>query len=89
MGSRVCCSWKVHCNYYVNFCRLEKSSIVLAVQELTDLGSEVETYDMKIAVKNKGKLDIRLQFIDEHLKILAVKRDEEKLLLCDILSLHR
>ena len=61
----------------------------LVLQELTDLGSEVETYDMKIAVKNKGKLDIRLQFIDEHLKILAVKKDEEKLLLCDILSLHR
>lgn len=60
-----------------------------AVQELTDLGSVVETYDMKIAVENKGKLDIRLQFVDRKFEIAGVKKDEEKLLLCDILSLHR
>ena len=60
-----------------------------AVQELTDLGSVVETYDMKIAVENKGKLDIRLQFVDRTFEIAGVKKDEEKLLLCDILSLHR
>lgn len=60
-----------------------------AVQELTDLGSVVETYDMKIAVENKGKLDIRLKFVDRKFEIAGVKKDEEKLLLFDILSLHR
>ena len=60
-----------------------------AVQDLADTGSMVETYDMKIAVENKGKLDIRLQFASGKTEILAVKKDEEKLLFCDILSMHR
>ena len=59
------------------------------VQNLTDLESEIETYDIKIAVKNKGKHDIRLKFTDQKPEIMAVKRDEEKLLITDILCLHR
>ena len=59
------------------------------VQTLTNLDSEVETYDIKIAVKNKGKHDIRLKFVDQKPEIMAVKRDEEKLLITDILCLHR
>ena len=68
---------------------MEKASALQAVQELTDLGSVVETYDVKNAVRSKGKLDIHLQFFDEKLEIVAVKKDEEKLMLFDILSLHR
>ena len=59
------------------------------VQTLTDLDSEVETYDIKVAVKNKGKHDVRLKFVDWKPKIVAVKRDEEKLLITDVLCLHR
>ena len=68
---------------------MEKANVLQAIEGLTDTGSVVETYDMKIAVENKGKLDIRLQFVDGMAEVLAVKKDEEKLLLCDILSLHR
>ena len=59
------------------------------VQNWTDLGSVVETYDVKIAVENKGKHDIRLKFTDQKPEILAVKKDEEKLIITDILCLHR
>ena len=59
------------------------------VQSLTDLDSEVETYDIQMAVQNKGKHDIRLKFVDQKPEIMAVKRDEEKLLITDILCLHR
>ena len=59
------------------------------VQSLTDLDSEVETYDIQMAVQNKGKHDIRLKFVDQKPEIKAVKRDEEKLLITDILCLHR
>lgn len=59
------------------------------IQKLPDLDSEVETYDIKIAVNNKGKHDIRLKFVDQKPVIVAVKQDEEKLLITDILCLHR
>ena len=59
------------------------------IQKLPDLDSKVETYDIKIAVKNKGKHDIRLKFVDQKPLIVAVKQDEEKLLITDILCLHR
>ena len=59
------------------------------IQKLPDLDSEVETYDIKIAVNNKGKHDIRLKFVDRKPVIVAVKQDEEKILITDILCLHR
>lgn len=68
---------------------MEEVNALQAVKSLTDLDSVVESYDMKIAVENKGKLDIRLQFVDGKLKIMAVRKDEEKFLITDILCLHR
>ena len=44
---------------------------------------------MKIVVDNKGNLDIRLQFVDGKPEITSVKKDEDKLLITDILCLHR
>ena len=72
-----------------NLSRVGKANMHQVVQTLTNLDSEVETYDIKIAVKNKGKHDVRLKFVDRKPKIMAVKRDEEKLLITDILCLHR
>ena len=72
-----------------NISRVQEANKHQVVQNLTDLDSEVETYDIKIAVKNKGKHDVRLKFIDQKPMIVAVKRDEEKLLIIDILCLHR
>ena len=51
---------------------------------LKDLNSTVETYDVKI-----GKLDIRLLVVGGKLEVMAVKKDEIKVLLADILCLHR
>ncbi len=36
-----------------------------------------------------GKLDIRLQVVGGRLEVMAVKKDEIKVLLADILCLHR
>ena len=72
-----------------NISRVQEANKHQVVQTLTDLDSEVETYDIKIAVNNKGKHDVRLKFIDQKPVIVAVKRDEEKLLITDILCLHR
>lgn len=69
--------------------RLKEANALKAVESLTDLGSVVESYDLKLSVQNKGKVDIRLKFIDGIPKIMAVRRDEEKLLITDILCLHR
>ena len=64
--------------------RLQKASTVQAVEGLRDLDSTVESYDIKM-----GKLDIRLQVIGGKLEVMAVKKDEIKVLLADILCLHR
>ena len=69
--------------------RVDETNTLQATHNLTDLGSVMESYDMKIAVENKGKVDIRLQFVGGKPEIVAVKRDEEKLLVADILCLHR
>ena len=68
---------------------MEEPNAYQAVKLLTDLGSVVETYDLKLSVLNKGKVDIRLKFKDGMPKIMTVRRDEEKLLITDILCLHR
>ena len=60
-----------------------------AVKKMTDLDSCVESYDLKISVQNKGKVDIRLKFIHGKPLIIAVRKDEEKILISDILCLHR
>lgn len=64
--------------------RLQKASTVQAVERLRDLDSTVESYDIKM-----GKLDIRLQVVSGKLEVMAVKKDEIKVLLADILCLHR
>ena len=73
----------------INISRVKEANRDQVIQHLTDLDSEVETYDIKIAVNNKGKHDIRVKFIDQKPVIVAVKQDEEKLLTTDILCLHR
>jgi hypothetical protein len=65
-------------------CRLRKASTIQAVERLRDLDSNVESYDIKM-----GKLDIRLQVVGGRLEVMAVKKDEIKVLLADILCLHR
>ena len=72
-----------------NISRVQEVNKQQVIHKLTDLDSEVETYDIKLAVINKGKHDIRLKFVDQKPVIVAVKRDEEKLLITDILCLHR
>ena len=64
--------------------RLQKASTIQAVERLRDLDSTVESYDIKM-----GKLDIRLQVVSGKLEVMAVKKDEIKVLLADILCLHR
>ena len=51
---------------------------------LRDLDSTVESYDIKM-----GKLDIRLLVVGGKLEVMAVKKDESKVLVADILCLHR
>jgi hypothetical protein len=74
---------------FFNLSRVQEANKHLVIQKFTDLDSEVETYDIKIAVNNKGKHDIRLKFVDQKPVIVTVKQDEEKLLITDILCLHR
>lgn len=64
--------------------RVEEASTVQVVEKLRDLDSTVESYDIKM-----GKLDIRLLVISGKLEVTAVKKDELKILLADILCLHR
>ena len=56
---------------------------------LKDAGSTTITYDMKLGVKDRGKLDVRLQFIDKKPKVVQVKKDENKILIFDVLCLNR
>lgn len=56
---------------------------------LTESGSITTTYDMKLGVKGKGKLDIRLQFPDGKPQVVQVKKDESKVLIFDVLCLNR
>ena len=56
---------------------------------LKDSGSTSVTYDMKLWVKDMGKLDIRLQFVDKKPKIVQVKKDENKILIFDVMCLNR
>lgn len=66
------------------YCRLQKTSTDQAVEMLRDLDSTVESYDIKM-----GKMDIRLLVVGGKLEVMAVKKDEIKVLLADILCLHR
>ena len=69
--------------------RLAETNALQCVKTLTDLNSVIETYDIKIAVLNKGKIDIRLKFVGDNPEIMTVRKDEEKVLVGDILCFHR
>ena len=56
---------------------------------LKDAGSTTITYDMKLGVKDTGKLDVRLQFIDKKPKVVQVKKNENKILIFDMMCLNR
>ena len=56
---------------------------------MTDLGSMVETYDVKLVADSVGNLDIRLQFVGGKPEVVIVKKNEDKLLVTDVLCLHR
>ena len=56
---------------------------------LKDAGSTTITYDMKLGVKDRGKLDVRLQFVDKKPKVVQVKKDENKILILDVMCLNR
>lgn len=56
---------------------------------MTDLGSMVETYDVKLVADSVGNLDIRLKFVGGIPEVMVVKKNEDKLLVTDVLCLHR
>jgi hypothetical protein len=56
---------------------------------LEDADSTTITYDMKLGVKERGKLDVRLQFVDKKPKVVQVKKDENKILIFDVMCLNR
>ena len=51
-------------------------------------GSLIETYDFKLSIKNRGKLDVRVQFVLKKPNILLVK-EEDKTSIFDILCFNR
>lgn len=67
----------------------EQVSNQLAKSHLEDSGSLVEIYDIKLSVKNIGKLDLRAKFTDGKPAVVSVKVDEQKVVTFDILCLHR
>ena len=66
-----------------------EASTLKAVENMTDLGSMVETYDVKLVADCVGNLDIRLQFVGGKPEVVIVKKNEDKLLVTDVLCLHR
>lgn len=54
-----------------------------------DSGSVVETYDIKLQVPDKEKLDVRIKFTDRKPEIVSVRIDEQKVIAFHILCLHR
>ena len=74
----------------INFFRVtEGAPTNLKKNLLKDAGSTTITYDMKLGVKDRGKLDVRLQFIDKKPKVVQVKKDENKILIFDVMCLNR
>ena len=68
---------------------VEQTRSTLERDLLTETGSTTITYDMKMGVKGKGKLDVRLQFTDAEPKIVQVKKNESKVLILDVMCLNR
>lgn len=66
-----------------------KAQDILEKSLLKKAGSTTITYDMKLNVKEKGKLDIRLRFADGKPEVVRVKKDERKVLMFDVLCLNR
>ena len=74
---------------YILFRVAEGTSTTLEKNLLKDADSTTITYDMKLGVKDRGKLDVRLQFIDKKPKVVQVKKDENKILIFDVMCLNR
>ena len=77
------------CTYSNLFRVAEDAPTTLMKSLLKDADSTTITYDMKLSVKDRGKLDVRLQFIDRKPKVVQVKKDENKILIFDVMCLNR
>ena len=51
-------------------------------------GSLVKTYDFKLSIKNRGKVDIRVQFVLQKPSVIGAK-EENKSTILDILCFNR
>jgi hypothetical protein len=74
---------------YILFRVAEGAPANLEKNLLEDADSTTITYDMKLGVKERGKLDVRLQFVDKKPKVVQVKKDENKILIFDVMCLNR
>ena len=76
-----------HCSTIIRVAEGAPTNLMKSL--LKDAGSTTITYDMKLGVKERGKLDVRLQFIDKKPKVVQVKKDENKILIFDVMCLNR
>ena len=63
-----------------------------AVKELGEKISLLETFDIKFTVPNskeRNAIDIRVKFEDGHPKLLFARKNEAKVVIFNILCLHR
>ena len=73
-------------------CRLsQESSSALVTRSLADAGSMTETYELKLGIGNRDRLEVHLKFPGGRLEpeVVQLKKDDSRILTVDVMCLNQ
>ena len=54
-----------------------------------DAGSTIETYEMKLGMRNTDRLEVHLQFTDGRPEVIQLKSNDSRILIIDVICFNQ
>ena len=80
---------KLHKDLHLLPYRLPASA--LTTSSLIDAGSTVETYELKLGIRDTGRLEVHRRFLEGRAEpeVIQLKKDDSRILTIDVLCLNQ
>ena len=69
----------------------EEASSALTTSSLIDAGSTVETYELKLGIRDTDRLEVHLRFLEGRAEpeVIQLKKDDSRILTIDVMCLNQ
>lgn len=75
--------------FIILHCRISDESPFLVRSCISDTGSTVESYELKLGIENTHRLGVHLEFKDGRPVVTQLKADDSRLLTVDVMCLNQ